>query len=355
MRFMIILILIISSHISHASRDVARIEVSLKEKKIFASGMDSTFLSVKLFNDQGEVIRDIEGSELSLTSSAPVKSGKFLISDGTYSTFIRPLVKSENVKLKVSYQGRISSSEIVLETTMAPLKDKLDKISPECQMVNIDGGIRNGVPTEQFGLDNNGPNAIVDTSKNPNALRSFSFEYPQQARQNASLYVFDGANDSGSEAMNSIFMFFPRKNLPYYEKIDGKIFVTLPNGEKIVFDETKHTIVDGVFSEGPVDLSASRFKRRFADLKYNGQGVVLRVNARGQSPQLGQFETNRIDQEFGLTGSVDVLIMDGKSGKRCRRPKKDFWDTADVYPVEFKFPTDDAFDEYLKKFCGFGL
>ena len=98
-----------------------------------------------------------------------------------------------------------------------------------------------------------------------------------------------------------------------------------------------------------------RIKRQYADLKYQGRGVVLRVNTRGQSPQLGQFENTKIDMEYGLTGAAEVLIINGETGERCRRPKSDFWEPLDVSPIEFKFPTDEEFNLYLNKNCGFGL
>ena len=79
------------------------------------------------------------------------------------------------------------------------------------------------------------------------------------------------------------------------------------------------------------------------------------MNARGQSPQLGDSDEEKIDLEYGLKGSSEVLIMNGLTGERCRRPKADFWEPIDVSPIEFKFPTDAAFDEYLKRNCGFGL
>jgi hypothetical protein len=155
--------------------------------------------------------------------------------------------------------------------------------------------------------------------------------------------------------MHTLFRLFPRKQFPIVEQLSGTIDVTLPTGEKMIFRKDSKEIVDGVFQEGPLDLSSDRFKRQYADLRYTGRGVVLRANARGQSPQLGQFEKAQIDMEFGLRGSADVLIINGSTGQRCRRPKIDFWDTIDVSPIEFKFPTDEGFDLYLKKNCGFGL
>jgi hypothetical protein len=72
-------------------------------------------------------------------------------------------------------------------------------------------------------------------------------------------------------------------------------------------------------------------------------------------PQQGQFESTKIDMEYGLKYSADVLIINGTTGQRCRRPKIDFWPSEDISPIMFKFPTDKEFDIYLKAKCGFGI
>ena len=155
--------------------------------------------------------------------------------------------------------------------------------------------------------------------------------------------------------MISHFMTFPRKKLPTVVQLESTIVVGLANGEKIIFRKDSKEVVDGVFQEGPVDINRDRNRRRYPEFRYTGKGVVLRANSRGQSPQIAQYEKDRIDQEYGIAGSIDVLIINGSTGQRCRRPKVDFWEPLDVSPIEFKFPTDEAFDSYLKEKCGFGI
>jgi hypothetical protein len=150
-------------------------------------------------------------------------------------------------------------------------------------------------------------------------------------------------------------MFFPRRNLHLAQQLSGTIDVTLPTGEKVIFQKDSKEIVDGVLTEGPVDITKDKQKRQYPDLKYNGRGVVLRANARGQSPQLEDSEKIKIDMEHGLKGSTDVLIINGTTGQRCRRPKSDFWEQLDVTPIEFKFSTDEEFEVYLRNNCGFGI
>lgn len=341
---------------------VSKIEGEVKDQVLFASGMDSTFVIVKLFDNDGNILTDVDPNDLTLSSSEDIEAKPFVMKQGVYKAQILPRVKSKSVQMRVDWQEKVMSKEIVLKTTTAPLKNELSPLNHEYfESRSVDeisvtrGSATPENKTDGFAFENLGDNKIVDHRRNPNSQRDFSFEYLEQARQNLAMQVDDAPNGTVSHGMHSIFMFFPRKNMFLVEQLSGTIDVTLPNGEKMSFQKDSKEIVDGVFTEGPVDVSADRTKRQYADLKYQGKGVVLRVNARGQSPQLGQFETTKIDLEYGLKGSAEVLIMNGATGQKCRRPKADFWEPIDVMPIEFKFPTDEEFDLYLKKNCGFGL
>lgn len=340
---------------------VAKIEGELKNPVLFASGMDSTFLIVKLHDSEGNLITDIDPNDLTLSTSVDVEAKPFVMKQGVYKTEILPRVKSKSISMRVDWLEKVMSPEIVLKTTIAPLKDKVLPLAHEYNQSRSVGEISvsrgSATPenaTEGFSFENMGPNRIV-TSKYEGSMRGFNFDYTEQARQNMAMQIDDSPNDTVSHTMHSIFMFFPRKNMFVVEELSGTIDVTLTNGEKMIFQKDSKEIVDGVFTEGPTDTTPDRHKRHYADLKYQGKGIVLRVNARGQSPQLGQFENVKIDMEHGLKGSAEVLIMNGATGQRCRRPKVDFWEPLDVSPIEFKFPTDEEFNIYLKKNCGFGL
>ncbi len=338
---------------------VARIEASLKDAVIFASGMDATFLTVKLFDEEGNLLTHISPEELIVSASEDVSAMPFSLKQGVYKSAILPAVKSPDIRLQVEWKDTVKSNILILQTTNAPLKDEMVPLHHEYSEGRSHGelSISRGSAspestTEEFSLVNVGENSIVTR---PESSRNFSFEYPEQARQNLALQVDDSPNDTVSHTMHSVFMFFPRNQLPVVEQLEATIDVTLPTGEKIIFQKESKEIVTGVFEEGPVDIGPDRFKRHYADLKYKGYGVVLRVNARGQSPQLGQFENLKIDMDYGLKGSAEVLILNGTTGQRCRRPKTDFWENIDVSPIEFKFPTDKAFDDYLKSKCGFSI
>jgi hypothetical protein len=341
--------------------EVSKIEGELRNPLIFASGMDSTFLSVKLFDSQGNQLTNIDPDDLTLSTNVDIEAKPFVIKQGVYKAEILPRVKSKTITMRVDWQDKVLSQEIFLRTTVAPLKNELVPHNHEFFQSRSVGEISvsrgSASPesfTDGFSIQNIGDNNIVQ-SFNKNSERVFHFDYLEQAKQNLSLEIDDSPNEYVSHTMHSYFMFFPRKNLPLVEELTGTINVTLPTGEKIIFQKESKEIVDGVFNEGPVDVSSDRFKRHYPDLKYNGKGVLLRANARGQSPQLGQYENVKIDMDHGLRGSLDVLIINGTTGQKCRRPKADFWEPIDVNPIEFKFPTDEEFDQYLKKNCGFGL
>lgn len=341
---------------------VHKIEGELKEPVLFASGIDSTVLHVKLYDKDGNLLTEVDPNDLTLSTSEDVEAKPFVRKQGIYKAEILPRVKSKSIRMRVDWQEKVLSEEILLKTTIAPLKDKLIPKNHEFFQSKSVGeiSVSRGSETPETGTDgfsfaNMGDNRIVDATKHKYSQRNFNFDYLEQARQNLVMEVDDSPNSTVSHTMHSIFMFFPRKQLPIVEQLSGTIDVTLPNGEKVIYHMDSKEIVDGIFKEGPVDVSADRFKRQYPDLKYQGQGVVLRVNARGQSPQLGQFENVKIDMEYGNKGSAEVLIMNGATGQRCRRPKADFWEPLDVSPIEFKFPTDEEFDLYLKKNCGFGL
>jgi hypothetical protein len=338
---------------------VAKIEVSLKDPVVFASGMDSTFLIVKLYDSDGAIITSIDPLDLTVSSSEDISAKPFAMKQGVYKAAILPYAKSGSISMQVEWQEKVKSDFVVLKTTLAPLKDSLVPLHPEYQEGRFNGEVNvnrgSSTPetsTEGFNFENVGTNSIVTKS---DSSRTFSFEYPEQASQNIAMQIDDSPNDTVSHTMHSVFMFFPRVQLPIVEQLTATMEVTLPTGEKVVFEKESKEIVTGVFEEGPVDIGPDRFKRHYADLKYKGRGIVLRVNARGQSPQLGQFESTKIDMDYGIKGSVGVLIINGTTGQRCMRPKTDFWDNIDVSPIEFKFPTDKEFDVYLKSKCGFSI
>lgn len=341
---------------------VHRIEGELQKDQIFASGMDSTILSIRLFDKHGNLLTDVDPGDLTLSSTEDIEAKTFVRKQGVYKAHILPRVKSRTIVFRVDWLEKVFSDDLILNTTVSPLKDKLVPLTHEYFQSNLIGEINimrgsatSESSTDSFSLENMGDNRIVNSGRFKYSQRVFDFTYPEQARQNLALEVDDIPNEIVSHTMHSIFMLFPRKYLPTIEQKKNTFDVTLPTGEKMIFNRESKEIVGGVFTEGPLDNSTNRHKRHYPDLQYQGRGVILRVNARGQSPQLGQFENTKIDMDYGKNGSLDVLIINGTTGEKCRRPKSDFWEPIDVNPIEFKYPSDEEFDIYLRTNCGFGI
>lgn len=341
------------------SVQVAKIELIIKDTTVFASGLDSTDLVAKLFDKEGKLLTNVDPADLTLSCSQDIEAKPFSLKQGIYKTNLLPRLKSPDIRMQVDWKNKVKSKMVVLTASTDPKKDNLEPFHHEFLEAKAHGEVMVGrgsrfpaSNSEEFSFVNVGTNKII---KRASSSRAFNFEYPEHARQNIAMQIDDTPNEKNSQDLHSFFMLFPRKQLPLLEQLTDTMEVTLATGEKIIFNKDSKEIIGGVFDEGPLDISDDRTKRQYPDLKYTGRGVILRANARGQSPQLGQFEKEKIDMNFGNTGSVEVLIINGTTGQKCRRPKTDFWDTLDVAPIEFKFATDDEFEIYLQNTCGFGL
>lgn len=368
----ILLFLTACTHRSSFKRDrhpssltIAKIDVSFAHPKVFANGIDSTYIVVKLLDEEGELISSILPHELIIDVSEELEIKPLSLKQKIYKAEIKPRIKSPSIKMQVSWLGRLSSPIVTLETTMGPIKDEMEIKEEDVGNTTI-GDIEYDLGEQKvfgFHFSNIGRNKIVDVPPNPDRrlqaeiYRHFITGYPDQARQNIDFIVRDHPNRFATETMESYFMFFPRTTLPHiiYNEEGTEFDMALATGEYVRFNSESNMIVGGVMEEGPLDRSGTRFTRHYADIKYKGSGVMIRVNARATSPQTGNMETTKIDMEYGITGSVEALVLDGKSGKRCRRPKSDFWEQKDVSPILFKFPSDEALDAHLKAKCGFGL
>jgi hypothetical protein len=323
-------------------------ELTLSDDTIFANGVNFIQLRIKPLGSQA--------SEIKVENDQEAEIGTIQLVDGLFQVSVKPKLRSPNITLGVSWPDG-HQAWITLYTTLSPIKHRLTPLRPSASVSTYRGGLNytrqenfsEGL-YEGFSISNDGGTPMTPGE----SQRSFDFSFEEQARQNLSFMVNDYPSEYVSHSMHSHFMLFPRSYLPTAQVSADKITVTLPTGELLVFSKTGE-IIDGVFDEGPVDVSADRFKRHYADLKYRGGGILLRANARGQMPQQGQFESTKIDMEFGVKFSADVLIINGTTGQRCRRPKTDFWPSGDVSPILFNFPTDEEFEAYLKLHCKFGM
>jgi hypothetical protein len=206
-----------------------------------------------------------------------------------------------------------------------------------------------------FEFSNYGGNRILpprrDAAKNQFFTRDFQFRFDERARQDIHLLVADWVPSRDrqfrlSELMNSLMHFFPRNYLPAIVNFNNRNLVTLPTGEEVEFDSKTHEILDGVFSEAPVDLNPDRVARKFPGIDYHGKGIMVRVNARGTDPRIGTTATI-------TTGTPPQDCEKGIDCNRCQVPSRELWDQTGA--VRFKFSTDQDFDRFLAARCGFGI
>ncbi|MGZ9188242.1 MAG: hypothetical protein ACXW6R_26585, partial [Candidatus Binatia bacterium] len=190
-----------------------------------------------------------------------------------------------------------------------------------------------------------------DATKNQFYTRDFQFRFDDRARQDIHLMISDWVASRDrvfrlSELMHRLMHFFPRRYLPAIVNAGENNIVTLPTGEEVRFDAVTKEIRGGVFTESPVDLSPDRADRKYPTVAYQGQGVLVRADARGADPRLGTTAT--------ISAGTPPPNCDKPSGcRQCEVPSKELWQQAGA--VRFKFHTDQEFDRYLTARCGFGL
>jgi hypothetical protein len=206
-----------------------------------------------------------------------------------------------------------------------------------------------------FEFSNRGGNRILppryDIEKNLLFTRDFQFRFDDRARQDIQLFISDWGPSRDkqfrlSELMNSVLHFFPRNYLPAILGSDARYVVTLPTGEQVEFDAKTREILGGAFSETAVDLNPDRAARKFPGVNYVGKGVVVRANARGTDPRIGNTATI-------TTGTPAPDCDKGAACNQCQVPSKELWHQNGA--VRFKFSTDQEFDRYLLSRCGFGI
>ncbi|HEX7231753.1 MAG TPA: hypothetical protein VF452_15240 [Candidatus Binatia bacterium] len=206
-----------------------------------------------------------------------------------------------------------------------------------------------------FEFSNQGGNPILpprrDASKNQFYVRDFQFRFDERARQDIHLMISDWVPSRDgvfhlSEIMNSLMLFFPRKVLPAIVNAGEKDIVNLPTGEAIEFDASTHEIRGGVFVESAVDVNPDVSARKFPGIAYRGKGLLVRVDARGKDPRIGNIAT--------ITIGMPPENCTAESGcNRCQVPSKELWHQTGA--ERFKFSSDAEFDQFLIARCGFGV
>jgi hypothetical protein len=108
---------------------VEKIEISLKDQMVFASGMDSTYVLVRLLDKDGEELLNVDPMDLTLSTSEDIEAKPFSLKQGYYKAEILPRIKSPSIKMQVDWIEKAASKEIILQTVKSPLKNDLNNLN----------------------------------------------------------------------------------------------------------------------------------------------------------------------------------------------------------------------------------
>lgn len=203
--------------------------------------------------------------------------------------------------------------------------------------------------------------------------RSYQIENTQQSSKLLYIDITDTPTEFLSHNMHSHIYLFPRKHLFQAKPEVDDIRITLPNDELFFLNKKLPSISGGVFQECSsihMGKDITRHKRHWPQIKYSGKGLVIRVNARGQFPELSNWNKTKISNlsenspfeegfdclgNIGHIGAEGVYIYNGTTEQHCIGKKSEFWSKTPEGGFIFKFDTDEKLDEYLKEKCGFGV
>lgn len=184
-----------------------------------------------------------------------------------------------------------------------------------------------------FQFSNIGPNAIAGNPLDPAEMveRRWGIVNEDGSRQETYLWITDDAGSGYlSQLMETIMVIVPRKMKPSVETVGDELHMTLTTGEKVIYDKQTKIIKGGVLKEGKVDLNPDRFKRKFAPVAYEGTGISIRIDKRGEDPRL-----------YGVNATIT------QGAKTCKVPVQELWTSK----TDFKFADDGKLMEFLNRKC----
>lgn len=251
-------------------------------------------------------------------------------------------------------KDRLSETFVALEVgtrEFNQIRHQLEKISRPCLVkVYID-------PPHQsiygFALRNTGSPRInpQGTGNDEGGYREYSFEFTNKANMKLSL-VDDAKLEhlDSHDHMETAMVFIPRLVEPYLELTDKGQVVHLPTGETVTFDAETKEILNGVLSEQAIDLSMNRSTRNFARVNYQGKGLIIQTDRRGNSPEY-TFRDSYNTHEQLKHARVKY------NGKECLVLKTLLWDgTLGDDGVSFKYASDEELlDKVINPVCKWNL
>lgn len=184
-----------------------------------------------------------------------------------------------------------------------------------------------------FQFSNIGPNAIAGNPLDPaeKVERRWGIVNEDGSRRETYIWITDDAGSGYlSQLMETIMVIVPRKMKPSVEAVGDELHMTLTTGEKVIYDKETKIIKGGALKEGKVDLNPDRFKRKFAPVSYEGTGISIRIDKRGEDPRL-----------YGVNATIS------QGGKTCKVPVQELWSTK----TDFKFAEDSKLVEFLNRKC----
>ncbi len=174
-----------------------------------------------------------------------------------------------------------------------------------------------------FSFQNSGSPKVNPVGlKKTGARREYAFMFPDRARENIYLTVNDDVKLSGRFSHDNMFRelhFFPRRQLPALavDHTRGRLQVTLPTGEPVLFDQDTMELVGGVLEERPIDFNRSRHQRRNPQVRYRGEFLAITVAQRGEAPRRARV--------WGQTKFAEAHYP-ARYKKPCRLSPKHIWD-----------------------------
>lgn len=177
-----------------------------------------------------------------------------------------------------------------------------------------------------FQLSNETKNAINPMISENGSSRQWEFIFEERSRANIKIEITDDSGLTGRmshDFLHTDITIIPRKTIPYVinnEELEQKI-VVLATGEKVIFDGINNTIVEGVLEEGPMDMEASRHKRKFAPIKYKGKGIMIRSDRRSGTPEHIYNVSYNVNEKIKL---ATITYQD----KVCYIPKEKVYTNA---------------------------
>jgi hypothetical protein len=200
----------------------------------------------------------------------------------------------------------------------------------EISMMKVKGQdlfVQNGFLFSNYGVNEIAGKPIVSGNE---VEREWKFVSRDNSKRETFLWLTDdGGSGKISDRMDSMLVFIPRKVKPTAKLIGEEVHVTIPTGEVIVFDKKTKVVKSGVMKEGKVDVNPDKYKRKFAPMNYEGNGIVLRIDHRGEDPRV-----------------FAKMVSISQKGKTCQIPRSDLWEN-----VSFKFADDSQLIDFLNKKC----